>query len=43
MKGIKMELTTIRNAVIRANQCKAEYNASVEEYAQMKELGIEHE
>lgn len=43
MKGIKIELTTIRNAVIRANQCKAEYNASVEEYAQMKELGIDHE
>ncbi|MEL3907314.1 MAG: hypothetical protein P1P65_09890 [Treponema sp.] len=43
MKGIKIELTTIRNAVIKANQCRAEYNASVEEYANMKELGMIHE
>ena len=43
MRGIKIELTTIRNAVIRANQCRAEYNASVEEYLNMKELGLIHE
>lgn len=43
MKGIKIELTTIRNAVIKANQCRAEYNASVEEYSNMKELGLIHE
>lgn len=42
MKGIKIELTTIRNAVIKANQCRAEYNASVEEYSNMKELGLVH-
>lgn len=42
MKGIKIELTTIRNAVIKANQCRAEYNASVEEYSNMKELGLIH-
>jgi len=43
MKGIKIELTTIRNAVIKSNQCRAEYNASVEEYSNMKELGLIHE
>ena len=43
MKGIKIELTTIRNAIIKANQCKAEYNANVEEYSNMKELGLVHE
>ena len=43
MKGIRIELTTIRNAVIKANQCRAEYNASVEEYSNMKELGLIHE
>jgi len=43
MKGIKIELTTIRNAVIKANQCRAEYNASVEEYSNMRELGLIHE
>ena len=43
MKGIKIELTTIRNAVIKANQCRAEYNASIEEYSNMKELGLIHE
>ena len=43
MRGIKIELTTIRNAVIKANQCRAEYNASVEEYLNMKELGLIHE
>lgn len=42
MKGVKIELTTIRNAVIKANQCRAEYNASVEEYTNMKELGLLH-
>ena len=42
MKGIRIELTTIRNAVIKANQCRAEYNASVEEYSNMKELGLIH-
>lgn len=43
IKGIKIELTTIRNAVIKANQCRAEYNASVEEYTNMKDLGMIHE
>ena len=42
MKGIKIELTTTRNAVIKANQCRAEYNASIEEYSNMKELGLIH-
>ncbi|MGP1577360.1 MAG: hypothetical protein ACTTH7_07760 [Treponema sp.] len=43
MKGIKIELTTIHNAVIKANQCRAEYNANAEEIAQMKHLGITNE
>ena len=40
MKGIKIELTTIHNAVIKANQCRAEYNTNTEEMEQMKQLGI---
>ena len=40
MKGIKIELTTIRNAVIKANQCRAEYASYTEEAEQMKKLGL---
>ena len=43
IKGIRIELTTVRNSVIKANQCRAEYNASVEEYSNMKELGLIHD
>jgi hypothetical protein len=41
LKGIKVELTTIKGAVIKANQKKHEYVAQREELEQMKRLGIQ--
>ncbi len=40
VKGIKMEITTITNSIIKANQYRAEYTTSVEEELQMQRLGI---
>lgn len=40
VKGIKIELTTIKNSIIKANQYKAEYTAAMEENAQMQRLGV---
>lgn len=40
IKGIKMELTTLKNTLVKTNQRRAEYAAYVEEQTQMKKLGI---
>ena len=40
IKGLKMELTSIKNCVVKANQYRADYTAYVEEAAQFKKLGI---
>jgi hypothetical protein len=40
IKGIKPELATIKNAIVRANQIRHEYSAQKEEEEQMKRLGI---
>ncbi|MDR2193354.1 MAG: hypothetical protein LBP19_02665 [Treponema sp.] len=40
VKGIKPELSTIKNAFIRANQKRCDYNAQKEEVEQFKKLGI---
>ncbi|MDR3148046.1 MAG: hypothetical protein LBU00_06720 [Treponema sp.] len=40
VKGIKPELATIKNAIIRTNQIRHEYSARKEEEEQMKKLGI---
>ncbi|AGT44990.1 hypothetical protein [Treponema pedis] len=40
IRGIKIEVTTITNSIIKANQCRAEYTAFAEEAEQMKKLGI---
>jgi hypothetical protein len=40
IKGIKPELATIKNAILRANQLRHEYSAQIEELEQMKKLGI---
>jgi hypothetical protein len=40
VKGIKPELATIKNAIVRANQIRHEYSAKMEEEEQMKKLGI---
>ncbi len=43
VKGIKMELSTIKNLMIKTNQIKSEYCAYIEEQEQMKKLGLKNE
>ncbi|MBP5401805.1 MAG: hypothetical protein J6Y36_01465 [Treponema sp.] len=43
IKGLKMELTTLKNTLINVNQHKADYLSYIEEQAQMKKLGITNE
>ncbi|MDR2470867.1 MAG: hypothetical protein LBD09_01995, partial [Treponema sp.] len=40
VKGIKPELGTIKNAIIKANQKRHEYSAQLEEEEQLKRLGV---
>jgi hypothetical protein len=40
IKGIKPELATMKNAIVRANQKRHEYSAQKEEEEQLKRLGI---
>jgi hypothetical protein len=40
IKGMKIELVTMKNTLVKANQKRAEYTSYIEEYAQMKKLGI---
>ena len=40
IKGIKPELSTLKNSIVRANQLRFEYSAQKEEEEQMKRLGI---
>jgi hypothetical protein len=40
IRGIKPELSTMKNALIKANQKRYEYNAQKEEQEQFKKLGI---
>jgi hypothetical protein len=40
VKGIKPELATIKNAIIRANSKRHEYSAQKEEEEQLKRLGV---
>ena len=40
IKGIKPELASIKNCVVKANQLRAEYTAAKEEEEQMKRMGI---
>ncbi len=43
IRGIKPELSTIKNAIVKANQKRHEYIAQKEEMEQMKRLGISDE
>ncbi|MCK4516266.1 MAG: hypothetical protein KAU31_13475 [Spirochaetaceae bacterium] len=43
LRGIKIELTTIRNSIAKASQLKHEYISRKEEQEQLKKLGIETE
>lgn len=40
VRGIKVELSAIKNNLVKANQCRAEYSSQVEEIQQLKKLGI---
>jgi hypothetical protein len=40
IKGIKPELASVKNCIVRANQLRAEYTAAKEEEEQMKRMGI---
>ncbi|MDR2048735.1 MAG: hypothetical protein LBP69_04705 [Treponema sp.] len=40
IRGIKPELATIKNAIIKANQKRHEYSARLEEEEQLKRLGL---
>ena len=41
MKGVKIELTAVRNAIVSTNQAKHEYTAKKAELDQMRKLGID--
>ena len=40
IKGIKPELSTIKNSIVKANQMRHEYSAQKEEEEQLKRLGV---
>jgi hypothetical protein len=40
VRGIKPELSTMKNTIVRANQIRHEYTAQKEEEEQMRKLGI---
>ena len=40
IKGLKMEITAIKNSVVKVNQHRSEYTAYIEEEAQLRKLGI---
>jgi hypothetical protein len=41
MKGVKIELSSVRNAIANANQLKHEYVAKKEEHEQLRKLGVD--
>lgn len=43
IKGLKMEITAVKNTLVKTNQRRAEYVALIEEQEQMKKLGITDE
>ncbi len=43
IKGLKMEITALKNSVVKANQHRSEYTAYVEEEAQLRKLGIKND
>ena len=40
VKGLKIDITTLKNSVVKSNQYRVEYTSYIEEEAQMKRLGI---
>ena len=43
IKGLKIDLVTVNNVLVKANKKRAEYVAYIEEINQMKKLGIKDE
>lgn len=43
VKGMKLDLDTMRNTIINCNKKRGEYQAFIEEAEQMKKLGIEND
>lgn len=43
LRGIKIELTTIRNSIAKASQLKHEYSSRKDESEQLKKMGIEQQ
>ncbi len=42
-RGLRVELSAVKNSIIKANQAKHEYVAAKEEQDQMKQLGVKQE
>lgn len=42
VKGLKMEMTTLKNCIIKSNQKRADYSSYIEEVEQLKKLGIDN-
>ncbi|WP_407425405.1 hypothetical protein [Treponema sp.] len=40
LKGLKIDITTLKNSVVKANQHRVEYTSYIEEAEQMRKLGI---
>lgn len=40
IRGVKVEISSLRNSLNKANQCRAEYASQLEEQQQLKKLGI---
>ena len=40
IKGVKIEVTSIKNTLVKANQKKHEYISRIEEQEQLKKLGV---
>ena len=40
VKGLKIDIATLKNSIVKANQQRVEYTSYIEEEAQMKRLGI---
>ena len=40
VKGLKIDITTLKNSIVKANQLRVEYTSYIEEEAQMRRLGI---
>jgi len=43
IKGMKMELVTMKNTLVKANQKRAEYVSVAEEKMQLEKLGIDED